>query len=200
MEWKFALGRGGTLFVQEMGPRALFLCEVPDDKRGLYKAYLRGREGRSLLGTLMPENGRLKLQRTLAIDELERKRLWPVTGGEIELAYAFSGASPSAVRQGPTGWNREENPAHLMGDRVLSHAANELRGVLFCREAGGFALAVPYEEKMAFPMQPLFCFAHIERLQERPYAVFHFNAHGCPIFQNKENDAGNTDGANQKKE
>lgn len=190
MEQRFHLGRpGGTLIVRDEGARAAFEAVMPDDKQGLYKAYIAGAGGTLLLGTLMPENGRLFLRRTVSIAELTQKGCWPVTRGEARLAFPFgqSGQQRESVSCAP-GWSREPNPARLMGDRVLAQAAGELRGTLYCRENGGFALAAPMEKGAAFPLPPLFCFAHIETLCQRPYAVFHFNAHGCPIFQNKENE------------
>lgn len=184
MEQRFQLGRpGGVLTVRDEGAKAVFEAQMPDDRQGLYKVYLTGGGGSLLLGTLMPENGALRLRRTLTVAELKQKGCWPVTRGEARLAYSFGAAEQSGI----PGWTRENDPARLMGDRVLAHAAAELRGALLRREAGGFALAAPVEQSGGFPMSPLFCFAHVETLQGRPYAVFHFNAHGCPIFPNREN-------------
>lgn len=82
MEQRFALDGGvGALSVREEGPRASIAAERPDDGRGLYKAYLRGRGGSVLLGTMTPENGRLLVRRTFSLDELRRRGAWPVLGG-----------------------------------------------------------------------------------------------------------------------
>lgn len=199
MEQRFSLGRsGGTLLVRDEGPRAVFEVELPDDGRGLYKAYAHGNGGTLLLGTLMPERGRLRLRRTMAISDLERRGCWPVTGGEGRLEFFFNQSGQGNACA--PGWSREENPARLMVERLLAHAAGELRGTLFKREEEGFSLAAPMDMGGAFPMTPLFCFASLETLCGRTYAVFHFNGHGYPIFQNKENKSGHTEGANQKKE
>lgn len=198
MERRFGLGGGGTLTVREEGDRAALEAERPDDGRGLYKAYLRGKGGRFLLGTLMPEHGRLGLRRTLPLAELARHGVWPVQSAEAELAFPFGKKQPSA-RTAP-GWRGEGEPARLLGDRVLSRAAQGLRGVLFRQEGTGFALAAPFRKNEAFPLPPLFCFASIETVGQREYAVFHFNGHGCPIFQNKENEAGDNKGAIHEKE
>lgn len=198
MERRFVLGREGTLTVREEGSRVALEAGLPDDKRGLYKVYLRGNSGRFLLGTLMPEHGRLGLKRTLPLDELIRRGVWPVQSTEIELAFSF-GQKPHTDFSVP-GWHRENEPARLLGDRVLSRAAAGLRGVLYQREGTGFALAAPFRQSEDFPLPPLFCFANIETMGQREYAVFHFNGHGCPIFQNKENRAGDNKSAIHEKE
>lgn len=196
MEQNFRLGGpGGVLLVREEGARALLEVTLPDDRRGLYKAYLMGTGGRLLLGTLMPENGALRLHRMRSIAELRKKGCWPVTGGALELAFTFG-----EERAAHGAWSREGSPARLMGDRELQGAVGALGGLLCRREKGGFALAVPYDKKAAFPLPTLFCFAQMEPLNGRLHVLFYFNAHGCPIFQNKEKTPGNTDGANQKKE
>lgn len=50
---------GGTLSLEEEGLRVHLRAVCPDDGRGLYKVWVRGRGGSLLLGTLTPENGRL---------------------------------------------------------------------------------------------------------------------------------------------
>ncbi|HWS42432.1 MAG TPA: hypothetical protein VN421_05035 [Pseudoflavonifractor sp.] len=196
VEQHFSLGqRGGALLVRDEGPRAVFEAELPDDGRGLYKAYVCGKGGSTLLGTLTPERGRLRLRRTIPIGELERRGCWPVTGAEGRLEFFFSRDGQRSACA--PGWSREENPARLMGERLLARSAGELRGALLRREEGGFSLAAPMEKGGAFPMTPLFCFASLETLCERTYAVFHFNGSGYPVLWNKEDTAGNTEGANQ---
>ncbi len=204
MEQRFGLGRGGgTLLVREDGLKASFEAGMVDDKQGLYKVYVMGAGGSLPLGTLMPEGGRLTMHRAIPIAELKRKGVWPVTGGEARLSFAFGQGGGGTTESGhppASGWVREENPARHMGDRLLARCFGEVRGVLYRREEEGFSLAVPIEKGAAFPVTPLFCFAHVEKLSERLYAIFYFNSHGCPIFRNKKNQAGHTGSANQKKE
>ena len=101
MEQRFALDGGvGALSVREEGPRASIAAERPDDGRGLYKAYLRGRGGSVLLGTMTPENGRLLVRRTFSLDELRRRGAWPVLGGAAEMAFSFRGEETP-----PQGWS-----------------------------------------------------------------------------------------------
>ena len=63
---------GGTLSLREEGPRVHLEAARPDDGRGLYKAWVRGRQGSLLLGTLVPEAGGLRLRRTVSRSSLEQ--------------------------------------------------------------------------------------------------------------------------------
>lgn len=192
MDRQFSLMDGqGWLTLREEGPRVCFRAELPDDGRGLYKAYLTGPGGgRVLLGTLIPEGGALRLTRTLSAGELARRGVWPPEGAQAELAF------PAA----PAGWTREERPARLMGERMLARCAEGLRGVLLRRRKGDFSLAVPWEAGREFPLTPLFCFARVERLAGKDYAVFRFSARGCPKMPHKTPPEGDAKGVLSTKE
>ena len=115
---RFSLAGGqGWLTVEESGGRARCAAELPEDGKGLYKGYLCGTGGRALLGTFLPEDGRLKLRRTLSLDELRRQGAWPPTGARAELA--FSAGSPGGPHP-PEGWHWEEAPARRMGEPLLA--------------------------------------------------------------------------------
>ena len=87
MEERYALAEGkGRLTVRAAEGRVACEAMLPDDGRGLYKAYLSGPQGRFPLGALLPEGGTLVLRRTLSVGELERRGVWPPTGGGVELA------------------------------------------------------------------------------------------------------------------
>ncbi len=173
-------GQGGRLHLEEQGRRLFAQATREDDGRGLYKAYLTGeRGGELLLGTLAPEGGRLYLQRLLSRNELERRGLWPVKGGRVELAFPFS---PSAPPEAVGPWRREETPGRLLGEELLRRCAGKLHYALVKEEEGGFALAAPYDPSMPFPLCPIFCFGSLEEVAGDWYAVYHFNPCGCPIF------------------
>ena len=194
---RFSLAGGqGWLTVEESGGRARCAAELPEDGKGLYKGYLCGTGGRALLGTFLPEDGRLKLRRTLSLDELRRQGAWPPTGARAELA--FSAGSPGGPHP-PEDWHWEEAPARRMGEPLLARAAGGGRA-LYRPEPEGFSLAFPYAETRAFPLTPLFCFARVERMNGEFYAVFPFWPGGCPRLPHKPAQAGQTIGANQTKE
>ena len=177
---RFSLDGGrGWLTVREENGRVRAEAQLPDDGRGLYKAWLLGERGRALAGTFVPEGGALKLRRALSLDELRREGAWPVTGGLAELAFPAGGRPGGERPAPPPGWRREACPGGRMGEPLLARAAGE-GPALYRREAEGFALAWPFAPGRPFPLTPLFCFASVERLGEGWYAVFPFRPGGCP--------------------
>ena len=82
---------GGTLTLRREGARVRMEAERPEDGQGLYKVWLHGDHGgKLLLGTLVPEQGRLMLRRTLSVDALERAGCWPQFWAAAALAFSFS--------------------------------------------------------------------------------------------------------------
>ena len=177
MEYRFALlGGRGTLTAEPEGPRVRCRAELSGAGRGLYKVHLAGKGGRFLLGSLIPEDGVLRLSRTVSLDQLERHGAWPPEGAGAELVF-----TPEEERP-PAGWTPERAPARLLGEPLLARCAQRLRGVLLRRREEGFSLAIPWRAGEEFPMPPLFCFARVERLGGRAYAVFSFTGRGCPVL------------------
>lgn len=175
MEWRYALEGGGSLTVEEAGLRAVLTAERPEDGRGLYKAYLRGPAGRALLGTLAPEGGRLRVRRTLTLDDLKRQGAWPPVGGEVELAFAFD------RDRAPAGWRWTDPGALSFGEEALRAMAVRQGKVLLRAEGGGFLLACPFSCARPFPMPALFCLARPVRLEGESYVCFRFGRDGWPM-------------------
>lgn len=130
------------------GPGRPLRRSVPDDGRGLYKAYLRGRGGSVLLGTMTPENGRLLVRRTFSLDELRRRGAWPVLGGAAELAFSFRGEETP-----PQGWVWEEGDGLELGERTLRQSASRLGRILCRREGEELTLACPFDRNGNFPFR-----------------------------------------------
>ena len=181
---------GGQLEAEEREGQAVFSVTAPDDAKGLYKAWLTGGSERLLLGTLMPEGGALRLRRSLPLESLRRKGLWPPRGGEVRLAFAFDQGGkepaqptrPPQPSRPPRGWQRAQEPGRRLGDALLRRSAAAVEDLLFREEAWGFVLAAPWSPGSPFPLTPLFCFAFLEELGGGMWAVFHFTPRGCPRF------------------
>jgi len=176
---KLELDGGGSLAWQEDALRVRLEVRRRDDGKGLYKAFVSGRDGELPLGTLLPENGGLALRRTLSLDSLRRQGCWPITGGRCALAFSFrEGQKPPAL------WSLRRDCASLLSDPILRRSAEQWGGFLWREEGGGFALAAPLECHRPFPLPPLFCLSKIEEIQGRPHAVWRFDRTGRPVLPN----------------
>ena len=170
---------GGTLVLWEEGMLVHLQVQRHDDRRGLYKIWIRGPGGRKLLGTLVPEGGRLCIYRRLSRRELEQEGCWPVTGGEAVLAFSF----------GQDGWVREEHPERLVKDVVLRQA---LKGqtMRLRRQEKGFRLSVSFDTARPFPLTALFCLSKVEG----GYVIFPFDREGNPVVPHNDRNSGENSG------
>ena len=176
-------GLSGSICCIEDGESVSLRASGKDPGKGLYKLFLRGGEGSFLLGTMLPSEGELRLERTLKAEALRRCRCWPPECGEALLAFPFS--SGEEKRGGP--WEAIQNPGTLLRDKVLACSAGRCSGWLRRREENGFSLAAPYKTGMAFPLTPLFCLGRVVTLCGRPYVLYHFDENGAPQQPDKQN-------------
>lgn len=148
--------------VAEQGPRAVIEVRCSDKGDGLYKAYAVGANGVFLLGTMMPENGNLCLRRTLTVDSLKRKGVWPVKLVECRMIHPFQGAVPVIP------WV----------DEVLRCSARRLpRHTVRC-SGEGFVLSLAFDPRAPFPLVPLFCLSSVDSGR----LLFFFRADGTPYI------------------
>lgn len=178
MEERLNMGGGGVLTLRQDGPRVHIEAERPQDGKGLYKVWLHGDQGgKLLLGTLVPEDGALRLRRTLSVSALERAGCWPRFRAEADLAFAFG--SPSGGR-----WYCEQHPDRLVADPVLRA---RLQGAMLCRKGpeGSFALSAPFRTDRPVRLPALFCFSQVERRDGQLYMVWNFDPEGNPKFPHK---------------
>ena len=174
MEWSFTC-QNGAVTVHEEGGRAICQAISRASESGLYKAWLQGVGGRTLLGTLIPEGGALRLRRSMEIRQLTSRGAWPPTGAEIVMAYAFTPETPPSPN-----WHWTNCPGQLMGERTLCEALRDTPRGLLRRDEEGYFLAFPYSAQIPFPIPPLFCLARLERLGGEWYTVFRFSRQGRP--------------------
>ena len=172
METTVEMQGGGRLTVRQEGVRAVLEAVRPDDRRGLYKVWLRGRGGKEfLLGTLTPQEGKLRLRRVLPLGELERAGCWPEFWAESVLAFPFD-------REEAEGWYCEQHPEGLFADSLLK---GQIPGPMLCRrEKGGFSLGAPFRTDRPFALPGLFCLARVELREGRPWLVWEFGPDGLP--------------------
>ena len=150
--------------VKEQGLQVVIEVWREDKGDGLYKAFAVGGNGSFLLGTMMPENGRLSLRRTLSMDSLKRQGVWPIKRVECRLSHPFQGTTPTIP------W----------ADEILRRSARRLPRHTVQRSGEGFVLLVPFDPRAPFPLSPLFCLSRVENGR----LIFSFREDGTPyIFQ-----------------
>lgn len=172
--------QGGTLELREEGARVWLRASRGEDGRGLYKAWVQGRTGRYLLGTLAPGEGGLSIERRLSRGELERRGCWPVTGGEICLTYAF--ARPQ--------WSPEPQPERVCREEYLKVSLRGRQGFLSRSGPEEVELAYPFRTDCPLPLTPLFCLARVEGVNGRRCIVWRFDRTGWPRAGNWKKAAG----------
>ena len=164
---------GGVLEYRQEGGRVKFSAERERDEAGLYKVWLRGR-GDLLLGTLIPEGEKLRLDRVLTVKELERNGCWPPERAEVRLVFPFG-------RGKNDGWTVISALPELIQDPLLRRS---LRGRLWSRrgENGGCLVAAVFQTDRPVPLEPVFCLGRVEELEGRACLVWEFDGGGRPIL------------------
>lgn len=166
-------GVRGWLRWQEEAGGVVFRAEAEDPGDGLYKVYITYQNGTHLIGTLIPENGRLILRRTLSRGELERVGCRKIEGAEARLEFSFE------TEKRKSEWE----PAELEGfskDPVLSPLFKKLTGALMCREETEIRLAIPFFQDRPFQLVPLICLGACMELEGKQYLCFSFDKEGRP--------------------
>ena len=172
MERTVDMSGGGWLRAEQAGPRVRLQVHRSDDRRGLYKVWLRGKGSGLLLGTLVPEQGELSLSRTLSVSELERAGCWPELRPECRLAFPFS-------RRERGEWYCEQRPEELVSDPLVK---SWIQGPMLChREKEGFSLAAAFQTNGPMPLAGLFCLAQVERWPSGLRLVWRFDQAGRPV-------------------
>ena len=175
MEAVLELEGGGELRLREAGERVSLSCRREADGAGLYKVWLKGPQGREmLLGTLAPEEGELRLRRTLSRLTLAQAGCWPVEGGRCAMAFPFP--------QEETGWKRESAPWQRFRDPLLREWVREAGGIQVRETPEGFQLCAPLHPLRPFPLAALFCLAQPVCIQNHSHVVFSFQKDGQPML------------------
>ena len=163
---------GGWLEIITENGRVRLSAVRPMDRSGLYKVWAAGQGGgRILVGTMAPEGQVLRAARTAPIGELERCGCWPVTGGEVKLAFRFREREGWQWQCCPGGWVTEEG------------LKRQLPREGYCREEGERRLlAVPLDHRRPLPLESAFCLAELTRIEGRTCLVWTFDRDGMPLL------------------
>jgi len=174
METRFPM-ENGYLLCTQMGERVRLYMEVRATVPGLCRGQLLGEGGSMDLGPMLPEGGCLRLERSFLVETLKKQGCWPVTGGKLIYPPKPNPGTP------PKGWSRELGVEFLFPrDPVLAQAVKAAPRPLLRPSPKGFQMAWPWDPEAPFPLPALFCFAHVQALEGRPFLVFHFAPGGIP--------------------
>lgn len=171
MEKQFSMAGGGILrAVIQHEQWVEFYAQREKDDRGLYKVWLGGAGGkRMLLGTLVPEDGKLCLKRRCSLDTLLKAGCWPILVAEAVMAFPFDQR---------TDWYCEATPQKLVSDPVLRRQLES--PMLCCKEEDGFFLATPFRTEKPVALNALFCLAKLEQINGTLCLVWSFDGRGLP--------------------
>lgn len=168
---------GGTLRIWEEEPWVYMEAVRPEDGRGLYKVWCLGEKGEFLLGTLVPQKNRLRLERRVAKQTLQEAGVWPLTGGKAVMVYSFTEEeSPGKM------WKKEVQPEEFCADPVVRACLHGARGLLSRETDGVRQLAAPFSTCKPIPLNTLFCLAQVQNWQGQRYLVWSFDRKGRPIL------------------
>lgn len=168
---------GGTLQVREEEPWVYLEAVRPEDGRGLYKVWCQGGRGEFLLGTLVPQGNRLRLERRVAKRTLQEAGAWPLTGGKAVMVYSFTDRGD--VRE---NWRTADHPENLCSDPVVQACLKGANGLLSREKNGVRQLAAPFSTCKPILLNTLLCLARVEEWQGRRYLVWSFDRKGRPVL------------------
>ena len=163
----------GEAIMKEDGVRVEICTQIDDPGDGLYRAILEGERGQLSLGVMEPENGRLTLRRRPEWCEVER--LGMVRCVRVGCAFAFGQKKV---------WNETNEPSSLLRSEFLRSRLSSQRA-WWRRGNDGFTLALPLRSDAPFPLETLFCFACVERVEGELCVVYRFDADENPVVREK---------------
>ena len=152
------------------GARVEICVRMRDPGDGLYRAVLEGDRGELPLGVLEPQNGELLLRRRPERGAVERV-------GRVRCVRAVC----SYVFGQKHAWNRSEDPSELFRDDFVRRRLERCSHAWWRREQGELMVALPLGEDAPFPLESLFCFACVQRVEDTLCAVYRFDERDMPV-------------------
>lgn len=163
MEWDIPIYEQevlrGQLRVERQGLRTVFRADCPAWDDTIKKVWLRGNGGNLLLGTLVPEGDRLKLNRTISNAMLREKGLEHCQRSEIEGAMGQRAQRKSAQPAAENRWMPVARLSLPGMDPTLAEAIRSMKNGVWRREPDGICICCPWQIGQRMPCMPIFCFA-----------------------------------------
>lgn len=152
----------GEVTICPEGVRTRVRAVMTDPGDGLYRAALVGGQGELALGVLEPGDGGLSVCRRLYSREVAG--VGRPLRGEARCSFRFQEAR----------WQETGCPAQFFRGAFWTERLRPIGRCWWRRERGALYLAFPLEADGPFPLETLFCFARVERVEGRACAVYAF--------------------------
>lgn len=138
----------GEIRCQSDGFRTAFSIDVPSWGSGVKKVWLTGENGgKLLLGTLMPEYGRMRLSKTLSRSALRAAGADPPVSGEVNPGH-------------PDGeWQSLKTFSHP--DSIIRESVARLSNGFWKRQNGAIVVRFSWRLDMPVPVTALFCLSEV---------------------------------------
>ena len=164
----------GSATLKDDGARVEICVQMEDPGDGLYRAVLEGKRGQLPLGVMESVDGQLTLRRRPERCEVER--IGPVRCVLAGCAFAFGQKR---------AWNETHEPAQLLRSEFFRSRLTPRRA-WWRRERGNLTLALPMRGDAPFPLETLFCFACVERVENELCITYRFDADENPVSREKQ--------------
>lgn len=168
----------GHLTANSQGLRTVFRADCPAWGEGIKKVWLKGSQGSLLLGTLVPEGNRLRLERTISNAMLREKGLERCKWSEINME---GGQTPSPAAA-TSGWAPVQTLSLPNMDPILAEAVRNMKNGLWRRESEGVCICCPWQIGQRMPCMPIFCFASYSTRRGGMLTWF-LDEHGNPMMK-----------------
>ncbi len=160
MEWEIPMyeqeALRGHLTANSQGLRTVFRADCPAWEDGIKKVWLKGTHSNLLLGTLVPEGNRLRLERTISNAMLREKGLERCSWSEVETPGQ---ECKPIVSEGWSDWAPVQSLSLPGMDPVLAEAIRHMKNGIWRREPEGICICCPWQIGQRMPCMPIFCFA-----------------------------------------
>lgn len=176
MQQRFPLP-GGSLTCRADDTCAELCLELSPAHEGRWRGFVLGRSGGMELGPLGPEDGCLRLRRSVPLAKLRAHGCWPITGGRIEPVREAGPTRETAPTQGAVPPTREHTPAPSAAHPAGRARPTAADGTVVLG-ADGWRLSFPFDPRRPFPLPALFCCAAVAEGR----VVFRFAADGTPLI------------------
>lgn len=160
----------GDAVLQEDGRRVEIRASMDDPGDGLYRATLRGEHGELSLGVMEPQDGKLILRRRP--DACDVARLGKLHCIRVSCAFSF---------RRKLLWTPTNQPSTLLQDDFFCSRLISVPRAHWRKNRGRLSLAFPLRCDTAFPLEAIFCFARIERVNDELCIVYTFDENEQPI-------------------